>query len=684
MGILLVVFAISIGYATFIENDFDSTTAKMLIYNAKWFEGLMLLMVINFTGMIFTRQLYRKSKINILVIHISLIVILVGAAITRYIGFEGQMHIRQGQTTDQYLSLDTYFNIHVKDAADEKNVSKRIWLSPAQKELYADDIDFKNLTFNVVMDRYMPNAIEGLKPDVNGTPIVSIMTSGPGGRADGILKYGEKANLSGLVITFGDTISRANIQFIINNGDLLMRKPHQHAADDVIADHPEPEFEKVNSMQILQAGNVNLMIRDYAERAILAYAPAQDEHQRGIKVAKVKVNNIDYYLKYGEWEQINMNGVMVSLKFGNQTWVLPFSLKLNEFQLERYPGSMSPSSFASEITLIDSKNNVEKPFRIFMNNILEYKGYRFYQSSYDQDEKGTILSVNHDYYGTIVSYIGYFLLFGSLIVSLFTKKTRFRRVSQQIKETHDKRKKLLLGMFAFILMFGGSFSAIAQDQNQLSKEHAAQFGRLLLQNKDGRIVPVNTISSEVLVKIFKKNSFEGLSSDQVFLGMISNPDHWQNRKMVKVGDKAPQFTLINHEMKPVSLSDYQEKNVVLAFYPGAFTGGCKKEMCTLRDEIAELEAIEAQVLGISVNDPFTNRAFHEDNVLNFPLLCDYNREVVKKYDVYHENFAGMKGCTAAKRSIFIVDGKGTISYKWVTDDPGIMPNINEIITELSK
>ena len=152
--------------------------------------------------------------------------------------------------------------------------------------------------------------------------------------------------------------------------------------------------------------------------------------------------------------------------------------------------------------------------------------------------------------------------------------------------------------------------------------------------------------------------------------------------MVSVGDKAPEFTLVNHEMKPVSLSDYSGKNVVLAFYPGAFTGGCKKEMCSIRDEIAKLEEIDAQVLGISVNDPFTNRAFHEDNVLNFPLLCDYNRKVVKLYDVYHEDFAGLKGYTAAKRSVFIVDGKGVVSYKWVTEDPGVMPETSAIVSKL--
>jgi len=154
--------------------------------------------------------------------------------------------------------------------------------------------------------------------------------------------------------------------------------------------------------------------------------------------------------------------------------------------------------------------------------------------------------------------------------------------------------------------------------------------------------------------------------------------------MVSVGDKAPVFTLVNHEMKPVSLDDYSEQNVVLAFYPGAFTGGCKVEMCTIRDGIAKLEDLDAVVLGISVNDPFSNRAFHEDNVLNFQLLCDYNREVVKAYDVYHENFAGLKGYTAAKRSVFIIGVDGLIKYKWVTENPGVQPDFNELQKELSK
>ena len=151
-----------------------------------------------------------------------------------------------------------------------------------------------------------------------------------------------------------------------------------------------------------------------------------------------------------------------------------------------------------------------------------------------------------------------------------------------------------------------------------------------------------------------------------------------------VGEKAPDFTLVNMNMKQVSLKDFRGKKVVLAFFPGAFTGTCTQEMCTLRDSIAKMEDLDAQILGISVNDPFSNKAFHEENALNFPLLSDYTREVVRRYGVYHEDFAGLKGYTTAKRSVFILDEDGVIRYKWVTEDPSIEPPYDELEKELKK
>lgn len=147
---------------------------------------------------------------------------------------------------------------------------------------------------------------------------------------------------------------------------------------------------------------------------------------------------------------------------------------------------------------------------------------------------------------------------------------------------------------------------------------------------------------------------------------------------IRVGERAPDFTLNSTDLKPRRLSDFLTQAVVLAFFPGAFTSVCTKEMCTFRDSLARLNNLKAQVVGISVNDPFSSKAFAEKNMLTFPLLCDYNREVVKLYGVELNDFAGLKGYTAAKRSVFIIDKQGVVRYVWVSDNPAIEPNYAEV------
>ncbi|MEM0321288.1 MAG: peroxiredoxin [Thermoprotei archaeon] len=154
--------------------------------------------------------------------------------------------------------------------------------------------------------------------------------------------------------------------------------------------------------------------------------------------------------------------------------------------------------------------------------------------------------------------------------------------------------------------------------------------------------------------------------------------------MVDLNAQAPDVQLVDTDLKPVKISDFRGKPVVLAFYPGAFTSVCTKEMCTFRDNISKFNSLSAVVVGISVDPPFSNAAFKKSNNLNFPILSDYNREAVKLYGVAAENFAGLKGYTAAKRAVFILDKQGVVRYKWVSDDPRIEPNYDEIAREASK
>lgn len=153
---------------------------------------------------------------------------------------------------------------------------------------------------------------------------------------------------------------------------------------------------------------------------------------------------------------------------------------------------------------------------------------------------------------------------------------------------------------------------------------------------------------------------------------------------IKVGDKAPDFTLPDTEMKPRSLKEFLGQKVVLAFFVGAFTSTCTKEMCEFRDSMARLTDLKAKVIGISVNDPFSNKGFAEKNRLPFPVLSDYKREVIKTYGLELPNFAGLSGYIVAKRSIFILDPKGVVRYAWVSDNPAVEPNYMEIQEALKK
>jgi peroxiredoxin len=153
---------------------------------------------------------------------------------------------------------------------------------------------------------------------------------------------------------------------------------------------------------------------------------------------------------------------------------------------------------------------------------------------------------------------------------------------------------------------------------------------------------------------------------------------------IEVGDKAPNFTLPDTDITPRSLNEFLGRKIVLAFFVGAFTSTCTKEMCEFRDSMANLINLNAQIVGISVNDPFSNKGFAEKNRLPFPLLSDYKREIIKTYGVELTNFAGLDGYTVAKRSIFILDRKGTVRYVWVLDNPAIEPNYQEIQSVLQQ
>jgi peroxiredoxin len=145
-----------------------------------------------------------------------------------------------------------------------------------------------------------------------------------------------------------------------------------------------------------------------------------------------------------------------------------------------------------------------------------------------------------------------------------------------------------------------------------------------------------------------------------------------------VGTTAPDFTLLGTDMKPVSLSSFKGQKVVLAFFPAAFTGVCKAELCSFQNAIQRLNGMNATVIGVSADLPFSNNAFAAANGLTFPVVSDWNLATIRAYDVELPNFAGIEGLSRSTRATFVIDADGVIRYAHVTENPGVEPNYDEI------
>ena len=236
---------------------------------------------------------------------------------------------------------------------------------------------------------------------------------------------------------------------------------------------------------------------------------------------------------------------------------LPFSITLNDFRLVRYPGSGSPSSYESEVTV--THDGTSHNARIYMNNVLDIKGYRLYQTSFDSDEKGTVLTISRDSAGRTVTYTGYILLFIGLIISLFDRNGRFRYLCRKLQSAAGA---LLIPV---LLLSGVSLHAADDDavlwrfvtENMVLPQHAERFGELPMQGVDGRMKPVNTFSSEILRKVVKDKSVCGMNSDQFLLSLLIFPDVWAQLPVIAVGsdEVVEKYAFPSHQVSFVQMFD---------------------------------------------------------------------------------------------------------------------------------
>jgi len=556
--ILLSIFAFSIGYATFFENDKGTELAKALIYNAKWFECLLALLVINLLGSIVRYKLIDKQKWSILLFHLAFICMIVGAAVTRYAGFEGLMHIRQGESSNEITSDKSSVTISLENGGEKMEKSTNVVFSPNGKNHFSESASIagKKITVNEV--QYLPNSIETIVPDQEGVPAISLLVmDGMNRVSEFILMSGETTKIEGLTFGFMSMKDSVDLLFTKQGEDLFFQSSFplmkSSMTEKTNASIQPGALNLAERKNIYRSTNFLFVLKSYLPKAKKNLIQASQNGMDSSNVGNAGKNAIIFSVSDGYTiKMINilesengssvpsvcyLNDTKVSLSYGKSPHKLPFSIELRKFEVERYPGSNSPSSFASEITLTDTERQTKTPFRIYMNNILKYRGYRFFQSSYDQDEKGTILSVSHDFGGTFISYSGYLLMLIGMVLTLFNKKSRFRTLMKLSKEIQLKRKSAkLLFLPVFLLLSVGLSAANLQSSK---KDHIKQLNALLIQDEvQGRIEPLNTYASDLFRKISKKTTYGEMSPTEVFLGMCTAPEHWKNEPLIKVANAA--------------------------------------------------------------------------------------------------------------------------------------------------
>ncbi len=566
MAVLFLLYAVAMAVGTYIESEYNTDTARIWIYNALWFELIMALFMVNFIGNIKRYQLHKKKNWATLLLHLAFIFILVGAAVTRYISYEGMMSIREGESSNQVLSERAYLTVltdgQYKGQTMRRKNEKSLLLSPAVYPPFASNDfsindQFDRIPYKVTFVDYIMAAKETVVPDPNGVEYLKIVETENGRRHEHFLKEGETQNLHNLLFSLNRFVPGAiNIntkgeQYTINSPfeGGFMRMADQMKGR-VVKDTTQPLMMR----SLYTIGNALFVFPEAAMKGKITYVSSgnyKDKQADDALIVKVAnegqerlVTLVGSKGKIGVPVSFKQGNLEYTLQFGSKVYETPFRVVLKDFIAQKYPGTQnSYSSFESKVRVEDGATKFD--YHIYMNHVLDYGGYRFFQANFDPDEKGTVLSANHDFWGTWITYVGYFLLFFAMMAILFDRNTRFADLKRKLESVRVKKEKVVMGLLLFV-----SLSGFSQEQHRhtnintrqiadtiakykVNEQTAALFGRLVLQD-GGRMKPINTFSSELFRKVYKSDSFNGMNADQAFLSMTQFPALWLDMPIISL------------------------------------------------------------------------------------------------------------------------------------------------------
>jgi len=549
---LFIVYALAMAIGTFIENDYGTVTAKILIYNATWFELILVVFVINFSFNIKRYNLLKFNKWPVLMLHISWILIILGAGVTRYIGYEGVMPIRENTSSNTFLSEKTYLTAIVDGEIDgvvnRRMLQDDFLFSEFTNNNFSWNYDLKGQDFTIEYIDFIENAKEGLVEDESGEKYLKIVEASKGNRHEHFLKFGEVTSVHNILFALNKPTEGA-INISDYDGDLIINSPFDgdfmRMADQMQGDLKQNTDQVLQLRSLYNTAGLQFVFPNPVINGRFEIIKSDEETQQDGLFLRVSSNGDSKDIGLlgakgivNDPKKIEVGGLEFLLKYGSLENKLPFAIKLNDFIAEKYPGTeKSYSSFMSKVTVIDEDTF---DYDIYMNHILNHSGFRFFQASFDPDEKGTVLSVNHDYFGTLITYIGYFLLYIGLLGIMFFGKTRFKDLAKQLEKVKIKKQNLTL---IFVLFSSLVFSQDLHDHQQkinlkqidsiiinnpIDKLHAAEFGSIVIQDSGGRMKPLNTFASEILRKVSYSDSYKNLNADQFLLSITKDPLLWYN------------------------------------------------------------------------------------------------------------------------------------------------------------
>lgn len=617
-GLYILLFAASIAIGTFVENDFGTSAAQRVIYRSWWFSLLLTLFCITIAVNMVRFKMVRQKKWSLLTFHLAMIVILVGSAVTRYTGFEGIMHIREEDQSNSFLSAETYLRFEAQQGTQSYRFDEPVLFASLGSNDWESSYLIGNDLVEVAVKEFIPNPAQSMEDAVDGKPTIKIVFGGMMGREEYFVSAGESARYQNVLFNFRDEPVAEAVNIAFHNDSLFIKYDRTliqrvMATQTVDTLMPRQAYYPLKLRSLYTDGMNSFVFGDFNKSASVSLG------SKGIKVKnesmtalrmEVKINGYPQeLLVYGQKGAAGRPAIArsenldLAVSYGSKERVLPFSLKLYDFIMERYPGTNSPTSFASEVQLIDDRTNLKADHRIFMNNVLDHDGYRFFQSSYDQDELGTYLSVNHDFWGTWVSYIGYALLTIGMVLTLFSKKSRFQNLSQSISRMRGTSAAAILALVLCGIPGAASAQKVIDQSNSahvVSAEHAARFSRVVVQDHAGRMKPMHTLSREVMRKVYRRESINGLSADQAILGMFANTQEWISVPLIKLGEHKRIHDLVGEPGPKAAYREFFDENgdYLLAeemraanAMPGADRGVYEKDLIKVDERVNILNMV---------------------------------------------------------------------------------------------